>query len=387
MSYDTTSSNTGKNSGACTLLEKKIGRPLLGLACRHHMHELLVAKCFNITVEHETSGPDIKMFKTFQESWCRIDVTKYESALLDNDLVEKLGHEKTDILTFIENQLSQFHPRDDYKELLQLCSIFLGVKKTIWIFHPPGAIHRARWMAKIIYTFKIYLFRSQLQLTEIELYGIKDFLLFICKVYLKHWFLAPSATAAPNNDLKLLKSIDNYKNENENISKEIQKVFYRHLWYMTEELVGLSFFDDMVDVTEKRKMVKALSKKSSSRNVKRLQGSPELVDKNLSDFVSQNTKLFFKMLKLDQSFLKQDPSLWKSNKKYIKNVNRVSQLKVVNDTAERGVALAESYNKTFTKDEVQQQQIFQVVEDHRKIFMNTNISTISDGLKKKSRNN
>jgi hypothetical protein len=45
MSFATTAFNTGIRHGACFLLEKAIGRNLLNLACRHHVHELLVKKC------------------------------------------------------------------------------------------------------------------------------------------------------------------------------------------------------------------------------------------------------------------------------------------------------------------------------------------------------
>ncbi len=39
-SWDTTSSNTGKNRGSATLFENEMGRSLLWLACRHHIGEL-----------------------------------------------------------------------------------------------------------------------------------------------------------------------------------------------------------------------------------------------------------------------------------------------------------------------------------------------------------
>jgi len=46
MSFDTTASNSGLHAGACVLLEKKLKRKLLSLACRHYIHELIVAKVF-----------------------------------------------------------------------------------------------------------------------------------------------------------------------------------------------------------------------------------------------------------------------------------------------------------------------------------------------------
>jgi len=41
MSFDTTAANTGHRNGTCVLLEHKIGKDLLWLACRHHILEVL----------------------------------------------------------------------------------------------------------------------------------------------------------------------------------------------------------------------------------------------------------------------------------------------------------------------------------------------------------
>lgn len=41
--FDTTSSNTGKFKGACNLLEKRIGRDILFLGCRHHIFDIVLA--------------------------------------------------------------------------------------------------------------------------------------------------------------------------------------------------------------------------------------------------------------------------------------------------------------------------------------------------------
>jgi hypothetical protein len=37
MRFDATASNTGIQTGACVLLEMKLGTDLISLACRHHM--------------------------------------------------------------------------------------------------------------------------------------------------------------------------------------------------------------------------------------------------------------------------------------------------------------------------------------------------------------
>ena len=49
--------------------------------------------------------------------------------------------------------------RDDYKELNNLCIKFL-VGKISSDFRAPGASHKARWMAKLLYNFIICLLQS-----------------------------------------------------------------------------------------------------------------------------------------------------------------------------------------------------------------------------------
>jgi hypothetical protein len=64
MNFDTTASNTGEFNGACVLLEAKIGRQLLYLACRHHFLELIVGAVFEFSFGKSTGSslPEIQNF-------------------------------------------------------------------------------------------------------------------------------------------------------------------------------------------------------------------------------------------------------------------------------------------------------------------------------------
>ncbi|KAG7178211.1 hypothetical protein Hamer_G004019 [Homarus americanus] len=42
------------------------------------------------------------------------------------------------------------------------------------------------------------------------------------------------------------------------------------------------------------------------------------------------------------------------------------KLRIVNDTAERGIALIQAYNQSLTKDEEQKQYLLRTVHEHRK---------------------
>ena len=67
--------------------------------------------------------------------------------------------------------------------------------------------------------------------------------------------------------------------------------------------------------------------------------------------------------------------------KYLEVETVAKELHVVNDTADRGVALMNDYNALLAKDEEQMQFTVQVVKEHRKLFPYSNKSTLVYDLK------
>jgi len=57
-------------------------------------------------------------------------------------------------------------------------------------------------------------------------------------------------------------------------------------------------------------------------------------------------------------------------------------VKVVNDLAERGVALVEEFNASLTRNEEQKQHLMQVVENHRHKF---GVPTKAEAIKKSTK--
>lgn len=77
MCTDTTNANTGGTNGACVLLEKKMKRNLIYLACRHHILELMIGAVY-IMLFGETTSPNIEMFVNFKRDWSQIDQTSFK---------------------------------------------------------------------------------------------------------------------------------------------------------------------------------------------------------------------------------------------------------------------------------------------------------------------
>lgn len=371
MCFDTTASNTGARSGACGVIEKRLGKKLLYLACRHHVHEIVLGDVFKHCFG-PSSGPDIGLFKRFHDYWPRIDRSQFQTANDDAACITVLTNlvdVKNDIVAFAKQVLlSSQQTRDDYRELLELTILFLGDTPPRGVrFMAPGAMHRARWMAKLLYCMKVWMFKKQFKLTAREETALRDMSLFGCLLYTKAWTVCSSPATAPANDLGFLKSAKSYEMINKGISSAAVKAFLRHLWYLSEELIALAFFDDAVNSNVKRKMIHALKKQGSDEPPKRIQIEPSTIpEKELDSFVTSSTMSFFHTLGLNADFLTQaDPDTWQTLEEFQLTKKYVNSLAVVNDRAERAVKLMQDFNSSITTNEEQKQYLLLVVSGHR----------------------
>ncbi|KAG8190160.1 hypothetical protein JTE90_008694 [Oedothorax gibbosus] len=100
----------------------------------------------------------------------------------------------------------------------------------------------------------------------------------------------------------------------------------------------------------------------------------------LDHFITPSSLYFFKRFKLSTDFLKSDPSMWEQDLSFLKGKNIVRNLRVVNDTAERGVKLIQYYSDTIRKDEKQKQYLLQIISECRKIYPDVTKSTLEKSL-------
>lgn len=375
LCFDTTASNTGNRAGACVLLEQKLDRDLLFLACRHHVFELVIGSAFEKTFG-ASSGPSVLLFQRFQKQWEYIDKKNFQAANTDEFVANAVSSKKAQLLTFAKSHLMSVQPRDDYREFLELAIIFLGESPDRGVhFMAPGAMHHARWMAKVIYVIKLWLFRAQFKLTNKELQDTRDLALFAVLVHLKAWNTAQVAVAAPWNDLQLLSELFNYPHHKE-IATATSKKMTNHTWYLSEELVGLAFFDPSVPYSTKKEMVLRLQEEGSDYILKRPKVDVTSLG-GLESFVTSNTRGLFMKLKIETDFIEDlDPESWDVCPSFKSAQAKLKNLAVVNDHAERGVALVQEFNGHLTKGEEQLQFLLQVISEHRKKFPDTRKETL-----------
>lgn len=76
--------------------------------------------------------------------------------------------------------------------------------------------------------------------------------------------------------------------------------------------------------------------------------------------MNHKSKHFLERFDISIAFLKSHPNIWSNLSKFIEKKKIVSDLKVVNDPAERSIKLMEEFNHTITKDENQKQFLLKV---------------------------
>ena len=138
------------------------------------------------------------------------------------------------------------------------------------------------------------------------------------------------------------------------------------LWYFSERLIASAFFDDRFSKKIKESMVKNLQRNPTTTNLARLNGKHFDCTLGLENYVTIRSMCFFDLIEANgqnvaKSFLSQLPSTWPTDKNYKDFKLTADQLKVVNDTAERGVALIQAYSGSLTRDKEQIQYLLQVV--------------------------
>ena len=160
MVFDTTSSNTGAQAAACVSLQNALSKPLLWFACRHHIGEIILTHVWAVLNIETSKSPEISLFQRFQKFFPAISIADKNFDIFDRTQNVSKNEE---IIALCNSYLAQPTSRDDYKELVQLTLLYLGdaeTKATFTAFSRPGALHKARWMAKLLYAIKMDLLGS-----------------------------------------------------------------------------------------------------------------------------------------------------------------------------------------------------------------------------------
>lgn len=344
MVCDTENTNTGNQNGTCALIEDGLERELFHLLCRHNIKEVQIRDVF-ICVFGRSQSANITTFNILVENWSHIQRANYayspiaNEKLTENRLLQRFSNEAKN--TISEHAKSK-KIRDDYLELNDLVLKFLGVERNV-SFKVVGATNNARWMARIIYALKTYLFREHLDLEADFENSLERFCIFVALIYTKHWNRCSIAVDTPYNDLMLIIELTDYMAIDEEIVTVALAAHERHYWYLGDELVVLALFSNKVGNDVKMNMVNKMTQRSEQRTENSLKYTDEIDNVRniqLDHFVSHRSIFFFECLQLNQDFLSESPENWSEMRSFRTAKQRVEALiTVVNDSAERGVQL------------------------------------------------
>lgn len=93
--------------------------------------------------------------------------------------------------------------------------------------------------------------------------------------------------------------------------------------------------------------------------------------------MTSSSRAALRSLGLDVEILTgHEPSSWDEIASFRKTKAVIASIKVINDAAERSIALMSSFNQSITKTESQMQKLIQVVEDNRKRIPDSRKSTL-----------
>ena len=176
------------------------------------------------------------LFKRFRENYCNLtfdDTKNYNFLSYDNEEKSRINEVIAKVSECLQSKLLSF--RDDYKELLELTYVLLTRDITNFKIKTPGALHKARWMAKLLYSFKIILLSNKIE-TELPrgavyssgvLKKITKFVKIVLLQYVSWWIDSTSSINAPINDFNLLCAIRNYPEQS--IKNCLLKTMSNHL--------------------------------------------------------------------------------------------------------------------------------------------------------------
>lgn len=149
-----------------------------------------------------SKSPEILLFKRFKENFA--STTHQNKDLHFPELPVDLLERKSEVIELCKNYLKQPFSRGDYKELVSLDLLYLSEGNDVealegFSFSRPGALHKACWMAKLLYAIKMDLLGTNILgelpkgaiFASCQLQKIRRFVQFVVFCYIPWWLTAP----------------------------------------------------------------------------------------------------------------------------------------------------------------------------------------------------
>ena len=157
--------------------------------------------------------------------------------------------------------------------------------------------------------------------------------LFVVFVYLRAWFTAPALVYTVFNDISLFRSLHKFKSVDSKVSTITTAVLNRHTWYLTEELIPLTLFNEDLSLSERTLLATKIGQITYGETEIRKPTLPVINEKpELSDFVGERSNVLFKLLEIPVTFLQN--SDWHLMSEYDAVKKNINNLCPLNDSCE-----------------------------------------------------
>ena len=164
------------------------------------MGEVLLTHVWEALKIETSRSPDIEVFKRFRDKG--FPATPYTTAQLHTRDPQELGEfaitQAAKLKVLIDSiREVEANPRGDYKELLDLMEAYIGLNEERFQFLGCGAVHKARWMGKQLYCYKIVMLQEYIPqgiASKSQLQKISRFVDFCTFAFNSWWFLLSSCS-------------------------------------------------------------------------------------------------------------------------------------------------------------------------------------------------
>ena len=128
---------SGHLTAACISIQEKLNRPLLWLACRHHMGETILTHVWDLLKVEVSKSPEYEIFKRFKRCFESLSFNELDNVYRPNlnsntwleQKVKEVHNLCNGLLQDIKN--TDYFIRGDYRELAELVVFFSVVKDSL----------------------------------------------------------------------------------------------------------------------------------------------------------------------------------------------------------------------------------------------------------------
>lgn len=211
--------------------------------------------------------------------------------------------------------------------------------------------------------------------------------IFVAVFYAPLWFQSPLAPEAAFNDLQLYKKMLECQAipKLSKIAEKTIQALKRHLWCLTEELIPFALCSKQLAPEVKEVLARKLFQLYRDNQHKMFAPQkptfPQItLSTQIPDLVGARSVLLLQHFKFsidDVQFLRRAQNQWAKFDSYKRLQQLIVNLKVTNDTAERGIKILEDFKNVLTTDNEQRNMILHCVESIRKKYPDFKKKTLS----------